>query len=164
MKYAIEYSLGFDLRPEKFSVSADESGIVVTIGRPQLVASPSVKILSHEIPSKGILIDEKEAVIQLQQQLHDIAALKGREISREEPVVALCEKKNFRPSCRIFCCGRRISRLCRRFGLSIGEPFIYRTAIGSKLTLEKRSCNSSGLNCPSFCRQFERPPRVPACC
>jgi hypothetical protein len=93
LKYAVEYSVGFDLRPDSFAVGADESGIVVTIGRPQLVASPSIRIISHEIPDKGAMIDEKTAVIQLQQQLNEIAKSKGQEIVREDAVVALCEKK-----------------------------------------------------------------------
>ena len=93
LKYTVEYSVGFDLHPERFSVSADASGIVVRIGRPQLVASPSIRIISHEIPDKGALVDEKSAVIQLQQQLHEVAKSKGQEILGEDAVVALCEKK-----------------------------------------------------------------------
>ena len=93
LKYAVEYSVGFDLRPENFTVDSDANAVVVTIKRPQLVSSPSVRILSHEIPSKGVLVDEKAAVIQLQQQLHEVAKSKGSEIAAEEAVIALCEKK-----------------------------------------------------------------------
>ena len=93
LKYAVEYSVGFDLRPESFSLSTDNSGIVLSLKKPQLVASPSVKLLSHEIPSKGILIDEKTAVINLQQQLYQVAQARGADIAREEAVAALCEKK-----------------------------------------------------------------------
>lgn len=93
LKYAVEYSVGFDLRPDSFTVGADNSGIVVTIGRPQLVASPSIRIISHEIPNKGALVDEKSAVIQLQQQLNEVAKAKGQDVAREDAVVASCEKK-----------------------------------------------------------------------
>lgn len=93
LRYAVEYSVGFDLRPESFSLSTDNSGIVVSLKKPQLVASPSVKLLSYEIPSKGFLIDEKTAVIELQQQLNQVAQARGSDIAREEAVAALCEKK-----------------------------------------------------------------------
>lgn len=93
LEYAVEYSVGFDLRPESFSVSADNSGIVVSLKKAQLVASPSVTILSHEIPSKGFMIDEKTAVIELQKQLNQVAQKRGQEIVTEEAVAALCEKK-----------------------------------------------------------------------
>ncbi len=93
LKYAVEYSVGFDLRQENFNVGGDASGIVISLPKPQLVASPAIRLISHEIPSKGILIDEKAAVIALQQQLHQIAEKKGKEIAGEETVIALCEKK-----------------------------------------------------------------------
>jgi hypothetical protein len=92
LKYAAEYSVGFELRPDDFSIGADASGIVVTLKKPKLVASPAVKLISHEIPSKGMLIDEKSAVIELQQQLHQVAEKKGQDIAAEEAVIALCEK------------------------------------------------------------------------
>lgn len=92
LKYAAEYSVGFELRPDDFSIGADASGIVVTLKKPKLVASPAVKLISHEIPSKGMLIDEKSAVIALQQQLHQVAEKKGEDIAAEEAVIALCEK------------------------------------------------------------------------
>jgi hypothetical protein len=41
----------------------------VTLKKPELVSSPAVGAISHEIPGKGLLIDEKEQVIALQQRL-----------------------------------------------------------------------------------------------
>ena len=93
VKYAVEYSAGFDLRPENFSLSADKSGILVTLKKPQLVASPAVKLISHEIPSNSVLIDEKSAVIELQQKLHHVALKQGQNVVKQEAIVALCEKK-----------------------------------------------------------------------
>jgi hypothetical protein len=93
VNYAVEYSIGYDLRPESFSVSGDEKGITVTLHRPEVVASPAVRIISHEIPSKGILIDEKAAVIALDERLHAIARDRARAIRDDEAVIALCEKK-----------------------------------------------------------------------
>lgn len=93
VKYEVEYSFGYDLKPESFSISGDRNGITVTLKHPELVASPAVKIISHEIPSKGILIDEKEALLELQQELPTIAQNHSKAIQKDEAVIALCEKK-----------------------------------------------------------------------
>lgn len=93
VKYAVEYSVGYDLKPESFLVTGDQKSITVTLKRPDIVAAPAVKMISHEIPSKGFLTDEKEAVIALQQQLHIVAKKHGYEVKKEEAVIALCEKK-----------------------------------------------------------------------
>jgi len=93
LKYAVEYSVGYDLSPDSFSVAGDASGITVTLKRPELVASPAIGAISHEIASKGLLIDEKEHVIALQQRLTSIAEKQGDAIKKEEAVIALCERK-----------------------------------------------------------------------
>ena len=93
LKYAVEYSFGFDLRPDRFTVSGDRNGITITLSKPELVASPAVHILSHEIPSSSIFIDEQGAVIALQQQLFSIAKGRGNDLKNEAAVIALCEKK-----------------------------------------------------------------------
>ena len=93
LRYAVEYSVGYDLSPDSFSVAGDGSGITVTLKRPELVASPAIAAISHEVASKGLLIDEKEHVIALQQQLTRIAEKQGDAVKKEEAVIALCERK-----------------------------------------------------------------------
>lgn len=93
VRYAVEYSIGYDLKPESFQISGNALGITVTVKKPELVASPAVKMLSYEIPSKGVFTDEKTAVIELQQKLHEIALRTGNGVKSEEPIIALCEKK-----------------------------------------------------------------------
>jgi hypothetical protein len=93
LNYAVEYSVGYDLSPESFSVSGDATGITVTLKKPELVSSPAIGAISHEIPGKGLLIDEKEQVIALQQRLTITAEKQGNAISMEEAVIALCERK-----------------------------------------------------------------------
>jgi len=93
LRYNVEYSFGFDLRPDRFSISGDRSGITITLSKPELVASPAVNILSHEIPSTGVFIDEQAAVIALQQQLFAVAKRRAVTIKNDEAVIALCEKK-----------------------------------------------------------------------
>jgi len=93
LNYAVEYSVGYDLSPESFTVAADATGITVTLKKPELVSSPAIGAISHEIPGKGLLIDEKAQVIALQQQLITAAAKQGDAIKHEEAVIALCERK-----------------------------------------------------------------------
>jgi hypothetical protein len=93
LNYAVEYSVGYDLSPESFAVAADATGITVTLKKPELVSSPAIGAISHEIPGKGLLIDEKEQVIALQQRLITAAAKQGDAIKMEEAVIALFERK-----------------------------------------------------------------------
>jgi len=93
VNYAVEDSFGYDLKPDSFSITGDKSGITVTLNKPELVASPAVHILSHEIPSKGFFHDEKSAVIALQQQLSPIAKKRANDLKKDLAVIALCEKK-----------------------------------------------------------------------
>ena len=93
LNYAVEYSVGYDLSPESFAVTADATGITVTLNKPELVSSPAIRAISHEIPGKGLLIDEKEQVIALQQRLITAAQKQGDAIKMEEAVIALCERK-----------------------------------------------------------------------
>ena len=65
----------------------------MTLSKPDLIASPSVQKVTHDIPSTSVFIDEKSAIIQLQQQLPAIAKRHANEIKNEEAVIALCEKK-----------------------------------------------------------------------
>ena len=93
VKYSVEYSFGFDLRPDRFTVEGDRNGITITLSKPQLVASPAVNILSHEIPSTSVFIDEQAAVIALQQRLFWVAKRRAFALQNDPAVVALCEKK-----------------------------------------------------------------------
>jgi len=87
LNYAVEYSVGYDLSPESFTVAADPAGIIVTLKKPERVSSPAIGVISHEIPGKGLLIDEKEQVIALQQRLITAAAKQGDAIKQEEAVI-----------------------------------------------------------------------------
>ena len=92
VKYTVEYSVGFDLRSDGFSIAGDSDRITITLPKPGLVASPSVNNLSHEILGKGLITDEKSAVIALQQRLLSMAQKHAEEIIKEPAVIALSEK------------------------------------------------------------------------
>ena len=93
LKYTVEYSFGFDLRPDRYTLTGDTNGMIVTLDKPELVAAPSVRIVGHEIPSAGFLVDEKTEIIELQRQLLIVAENRAKDIQQEEAVKALCEKK-----------------------------------------------------------------------
>lgn len=93
VRYATEYSFGFDVNPQNFDIETDTTGIRIKIGKPILVTSPSVKPTSYDIPNSSILVDEKDIVIQVHHQLPKIAEQRGKAMLSEEPVRALCEKK-----------------------------------------------------------------------
>ncbi len=93
VNYSVEYSFGFDLKPDSFDIRPTPAGMEVRIGKPTLVASPAVTPLKHEVMSMGLLTDEKTAVIHIHQRLPAIALAKGQAMALEEPIRAACEKK-----------------------------------------------------------------------
>ena len=69
VKYHVEFPIGYLLSPGKFSVSGGKEGLVITLHRPRLIARPSVRLLSYDVVESGILIDEKTALLELQQRI-----------------------------------------------------------------------------------------------
>jgi hypothetical protein len=63
--YSVEYSFGFDLAPDSFEITSDQTGITVTVGKPRLVATPAVTNLRHKVLTGGLLTDEKAAALKL---------------------------------------------------------------------------------------------------
>jgi hypothetical protein len=93
LKVATEYSFGFDLSPDKFDIVGTDSGIQIQVGKPMLAASPSVKLLLYEFPSRGLLVNEEQAALELMKRLPDHYAIKGRALAKDEAIKALCEKR-----------------------------------------------------------------------
>ena len=69
VKYHAEYPIGYVLTPGNFAVSSIDKGLVITLKRPTLIAEPSVRLLSYAILDSGILVDEKEELLALQQRI-----------------------------------------------------------------------------------------------
>ena len=67
--YNVEYTIGYVFKPGRFSVRGGVQGLVVTLARPSFVARPSVKLKSYKIIESGFLIDEKTALLELQQHI-----------------------------------------------------------------------------------------------
>ena len=81
------------MHAENFRLEATEKGIEIVIGKPKLLTAPAVKFMAYEIPSKGLLVDEKAAIIQLQQNISQQAEQDASNIVAEPAVIALCEKQ-----------------------------------------------------------------------
>jgi len=90
--YKVQYSFGFDLDPTKYDVRASGSGIEVIVGKPVVVATPSVSNLRHSILSEGLLTDEKAATLKLYELASERVRVQGLELARDPAVIAMCEK------------------------------------------------------------------------
>lgn len=92
VKYRAEYPIGYVLSPGKFTVSRRGDVLVITTYRPQLIVQPSVRLLSYKIIEKGFLIDEKTAVIELQQKIQPEAVKRARRVLRRKDVIPRSER------------------------------------------------------------------------
>lgn len=106
LQYTAEYAIGYDLANGRFEVSDEHANqdsrtnsvnavpvITITLPPPHLVAQPGVRIDSHEVLNAGFLIDEKSAVIALQQKLHRLALDRANAIARDPAIVSFCEQQ-----------------------------------------------------------------------
>lgn len=92
VKYHVEYPIGYVLAPGKFRVSGGEDGLVVTLHRPRLIAHPSVKLLAYDILESGVLIDEKTALLDLQQRIQPEAERLAKAALKRRDVIPKSEK------------------------------------------------------------------------
>ncbi|QDL54642.1 hypothetical protein [Rhodoferax aquaticus] len=76
VKYAVEFTLGVDLKADGFDISARPSGLDIKIGRPSLIGTPSVKEISHEFPIEGVVADEKHTLDEIKKAMPAGLALK----------------------------------------------------------------------------------------
>ncbi|QDM40635.1 hypothetical protein [Altererythrobacter sp. TH136] len=92
VKYHVEYPIGFNLAPGNFAVSGGPDRLVITLRRPQLVAQPSVRLKSYQVLDSGYLIDEKTALLKLQQRIQPEAVAKSRAILKRRDILPRSEK------------------------------------------------------------------------
>jgi hypothetical protein len=93
VKYHVEYPIGYVLSPGKFRVSGGADGLVITLHKPRLIARPSVKLLSYDVLESGVLIDEKVALLDLQQRIQPEAERLAKAVLRRPDVIPISEKK-----------------------------------------------------------------------
>lgn len=97
VKYHVEYPIGYILESGRFAVTREDRGLVITLHRPQLVARPAVKLQSYQVLESGYLVDEKTALLQLQQRIQPQAEAKAATILRRPDIIPRSEKglRNF---------------------------------------------------------------------
>ncbi|WP_271299199.1 hypothetical protein [Sphingomonas sp. CV7422] len=92
VKYHVEYPIGYVLAPGKFRVAGGEDGLVITLHKPRLIARPSVKLLSYDVLESGVLIDEKTALLELQQRIQPEAERLAKAVLRRPDVLPVSER------------------------------------------------------------------------
>lgn len=92
VKYDVEYPIGYVLNPGLFAVSGGADGLIIELQKPQLVARPSVKLLSFEVLESGLLIDEKVALLELQQKILPQVESASRGVLNRPDVIPISER------------------------------------------------------------------------
>lgn len=90
VKYAVDYTFGFDAKPDSFELVGTPTGIELKLGKPKLMATSAVRPLSHGAASKAELTEEHMAVIR---KLPAVSHKQGAAIALDDATQALCEKK-----------------------------------------------------------------------
>jgi hypothetical protein len=90
VKYAVDYTFGFDAKPDSFELVGTPAGIELKIGKPKLMVTSAVRPLSHGAASKAELTEEHMAVIR---KLPAVSHKQGTAIALDDATQALCEKK-----------------------------------------------------------------------
>ena len=93
MNLAAEYNFGFDLSPGKYDVVPTKTGLEIRVGKPIPVARTSVQLVSWDIASRSLLIDEQKAALDLITRIQPAFDEQAKVLAQSEPVRALCEKK-----------------------------------------------------------------------
>lgn len=92
VRYHVEYAIGYELGPRHVWVDGGSDGLIITLRRPQLVARPSVRLLSYKVLDSGYLIDEKTALLKLQQRIQPEAEKRGSALLARADVVPRSER------------------------------------------------------------------------
>jgi hypothetical protein len=92
VKYRVEFPIGYDLGPGDFAVSGNAERIVLTLARPQLIARPSVRLLSARALDTGFLVDENSALLKLQQRIQPEEEGRAAEIVGRPGVIPRSER------------------------------------------------------------------------
>lgn len=90
VKYAVDYTFGFEGKADSFELVGTPTGIELKIGKPKLMATSAVRPLSHGAASKAELTEEHMAVIR---KLPSVSQKQGTAIALDDATQALCEKK-----------------------------------------------------------------------
>jgi len=91
--YDAKYAFGYILGTKEFDLEVTATELIVRIGRPVLLLDPSVRYKSDRILNTGLIIDTKQATIDLMKRLPADEAVRGKKLAAAPEVVAMCEQK-----------------------------------------------------------------------
>lgn len=92
VNYHVEFPIGYSLEPGSYSVAKQATELVITLHHPQLVAPPAVTLKSFEVIDGGVLIDEKTALLLLQQRIQPETKRQAAAILKRPDIVVRSEK------------------------------------------------------------------------
>jgi hypothetical protein len=91
VNYHVQYPIGYVLG-EKLQVRGDGNNLVVELDRPTLIADVAVKLKGYQVIDRGFLVDEKEAMLKLQQAIQPESQAHGPAILSRPDVIPTSEK------------------------------------------------------------------------
>lgn len=93
VRYAVEFSLGLDVSPAALSVSPLPNGVALKLGRPSVVGTPKIKVLSYVVVSVADLLDKNATLAQLKAVFAEQLNAHGSTLCAEELVRVACKTK-----------------------------------------------------------------------
>ena len=90
--YHVEYPVGYNLEKGRYDVEKVGNVLLITLGKPELVAKPSVILNSFQVIDSGILIDEKTAMLELHQRLQPQAEKNAVNILKKSGIISTSER------------------------------------------------------------------------
>lgn len=91
----VEYAFGYDLNPSKYDLTSEKNGLVIRVGKPFSVTTPSIHLVSWQVVNQPLIGPAMQAAALgvLQNLAIPTFRLQAKKLADSEEVRALCEKK-----------------------------------------------------------------------
>jgi hypothetical protein len=93
VRYAVDFALALEVSSAALSVSGLANGVSLKLGRPSVVGTPKIKILSHTVVSTADLLDKNATLAELQIEFAQQVNAYGSTLCTEESVRIACKMK-----------------------------------------------------------------------
>lgn len=87
VKYHAQYPIGYVLEPGRFSIRGEGDTLVLSLERPTLISDVAVRLKSHAVLDGGVFVDEKAALLKLQQSIQPAAQQRAGEVLARPNVI-----------------------------------------------------------------------------
>jgi hypothetical protein len=91
VNYHVQYPIGYVLG-DKLQLRGDGDKLVVVLDKPELIADVAVKLKGYQTIDSGFLVDEKEALLKLQQAIQPESQAQGPAILNRPGIIPTSEK------------------------------------------------------------------------